>query len=69
MTGAIGLACTTAFVVLRAPSLIEDLSEVAALSAGFMNPYSTGVPNIFAAVIVLSAKGRAARGRLQVVLF
>lgn len=41
-TGAIGLAFTLAFVVLVAPSLLTDLSIVAALSAGFVNPYSTG---------------------------
>lgn len=40
--GAIGLAFTIAFTVLVMPSLFNDLSIVTALSAGFVNPYSTG---------------------------
>lgn len=40
--GAIGLAFTIAFAILVMPSLLNDLSIVTALSAGFVNPYSTG---------------------------
>lgn len=40
--GAIGLAFTIAFAILVAPSLLNDLSIVTALSSGFVNPYATG---------------------------
>lgn len=40
--GAIGFAFTIAFAILVMPSLLKDLSIATALSAGFVNPYSTG---------------------------
>lgn len=39
---AIGLAFTIAFVILVVPSLLKDMSIFSAITAGFVNPYSTG---------------------------